>query len=144
VIKLPPDITFLIQLVTFVVFWQVMRVLLFQPVQRALEARKLQTTGARREAEGLEAEATSIRSQIASRLEEARLRGAAEAEEIRRRGESREREILGRYHDQAAALLENERSITANQVHTVRAPLHAEAERIAETVVAKILGRTAA
>ena len=36
-IKLPPDITFVIQLVSFLIFWQLMRVVVFLPMQRALK-----------------------------------------------------------------------------------------------------------
>ena len=140
VIKLPPDVTFLVQLVAFIVFWQLMRVLLFEPVQRALEARKLRTIGARREAEGLEAEASAIASQIALRLEEARTEGAREAEGIRRRGEAEEREIVERYRNEAVSLLDAARASTARQIEAARSPLRAEAERLAEGVVAKILG----
>ena len=50
-IKLPPDITFVIQLVGFVVFWQLMRVLLFTPMQEALKKRTERTGGARTRAE---------------------------------------------------------------------------------------------
>ena len=75
-IKLPPDITFVIQLVGFVVFWQLMRVLLFTPMQQALKARTEKTSGARTRAEALIAEAAEIEASVQAGLSAAKKEGA--------------------------------------------------------------------
>ena len=142
-IKLPPDITFVIQLVGFVVFWQLMRVLLFTPMQQALKGRAERTSGARTRAEGLLAEAAGIESSIQAGLAAAKKEGAARADEIRRQAESTEHAIATRYRDEATALLERARAETQAQVETARAPLASEAARLAESVVRRVLGRAA-
>jgi F0F1-type ATP synthase membrane subunit b/b' len=142
-IKLPPDITFLIQLVSFLVFWQLMKVLLFNPVQHALHERNARTAGAQQTAEKLRSEGSALRAQLDAALQAARAEGMHGADEIRRRAEIEEQAILGRYQDEANTLLERERAETARQVAAARAPLRAEAERLAEAVVVKVLGRAA-
>jgi F-type H+-transporting ATPase subunit b len=143
VIKLPPDITFVIQLVGFVIFWQLMRVLLFIPMQRALKARSERTGGARTRAEALVAETAQIEASIQAGLAEAKKDGAQRAEEIRRRVEAEEQAILERYRGEAASLLERERALTDSQVAEARGPLDTEAGRLADNVVRRLLGRAA-
>ena len=142
-IKLPPDITFVIQLVGFVVFWQLMRVLLFTPMQQALKARATRTSGARERAAALITEAAEIDATIQAELAAAKKDGAARADEIRRKAESTEHGIVARYRDEATALLERARTETRAQVETARAPLASEASRLAESVVRRVLGRAA-
>lgn len=142
-IKLPPDITFVIQLVGFVIFWQLMRVLLFIPMQQALKARAERTSGARTRAEALIAEAAGIEASIQSGLATAKKEGAERADAIRRQAERAEHEIVARYRDEATALLDRARSETRAQVESARAPLASEASRLAESVVRRVLGRAA-
>jgi F0F1-type ATP synthase membrane subunit b/b' len=143
VIKLPPDITFVIQLVGFVVFWQLMRVLIFSPMQEALKVRAQKTGGARERAEAVIAEAVQVDASIEAALAEARREGALRADEIRKRSEAEEHTITSRYRDEAASLLERERALTSSQVQTARAPLDSEAARLADGVVQRVLGRAA-
>ena len=142
-IKLPPDITFVIQLVSFLIFWQLMRAILFVPMQRALKTRAEGTRGARERAEALVAEAAQLERSIEAQLEEARRAGARAAEDVRKRAETEEQAIATRYRDEALALLERERATTESQVGAVRAPLQTEATRLADEVVRRVLGRAA-
>ncbi len=142
-IKLPPDITFVIQLVGFVVFWQLMRVLLFTPMQQALKTRAERTGGARARAEALLAETAQIDATIAAGLADARREGAQRADEIRRKAEADEHAILERHRGESTAILERERALTKAQVDQARGPLANEAGRLAATVVQRVLGRAA-
>ena len=142
-IKLPPDITFVIQVVAFVVLWQLLRVILFIPMQRALKARTERTSGTRKRAETVVAEAAALAASIDQGLAAARKAGADEGDEIRRRAEAEEQAILTRYRDEASALLERERQSTEEQVKAARQPLDADAARLADSVVLRILGRAA-
>jgi F-type H+-transporting ATPase subunit b len=143
VIKLPPDITFLIQLVGFVVFWQLMRVIIFIPMQQALKARAERTVGARARADELLAEASQLNASVQTGLAEAKKEAALRADEIRRRAEADEHVIMARYRAEAATVLERERALTESQVAGARAPLDAEAARLADDVVRRVLGRAA-
>lgn len=142
-IKLPPDISFVIQLVVFVAFWQLMRVIIFLPMQRALKTRAERTGGARERAEALIVEAAQLQATFEAGLTEAKRAGARQAEEIRRRAEAEEETIVSRYRAEAAAVLERERALTESQVGAVRIPLQAEAARLAADVVRRVLGRAA-
>jgi F0F1-type ATP synthase membrane subunit b/b' len=143
VIKLPPDITFVIQLVGFVVLWQVLRVVLFVPMQQALKVRAERTGGARTRAAAFVAEAAQIEASIQAGLTEAKRDGALLADEIRRRAEAEEQTILARHRGEAASLLERERALTDSQISSARAPLESEAARLAGSVVQRVLGRAA-
>ena len=76
-------------------------------------------------------------------LTEAKKDGALRADEIRRRAESEEQAILARYRGEAATLLERERALTDAQISSARAPLEAEADRLAGGIVQRVLGRAA-
>jgi len=141
-IKLPPDITFIIQVVSFLIFWQIMKRLLFAPVQSVLEARAARTSGESTRAETLQAEARAQAAEVDAALDEVRRQGVRQAEEIRGRSEEQERALLERARADVQALLERERAVTRSQVEVVQVPLRAEAERLAGQVVAKVLGRT--
>lgn len=142
-IKLPPDITFIIQIVSFLVFWGLMRALLFKPVQEALAKRGVHTTGASERATELHAEVERLQADAAAKLHAARDSGAAAAAEIRKTAEREQQAILARFANEASALLEKERAVTASQVEDVKAPLRADAEKLAGEVVQRVLGRAA-
>ena len=142
-IQLPPDYTFYIQLVSFLIFWQLMRWALFTPVQDVLRARAERTTGARVRAESLTAEAWALTVEVDAALAEARAEGHRQGEEIRRRSEAEAQRIVERYRNEAMALLERERAMTTSQVEAARVPLRQDAERLDGDVVAKLLGRAA-
>jgi len=142
-IELPPDYTFYIQVVSFLIFWQLMRWALFTPVQGALRARAERTTGDRARAESLNAEVRALAAEVDAALAAARAEGHRQGDEIRRRGEAEEQRIVEKSRKETAALLERERAITTSQVDAARAPLRQDAERLAAAVVAKLLGRAA-
>ena len=142
-IKLPPDITFVIQVVSFLIFWQIMKWVLFTPVQSVLEARAARTSGARAHAQALQAETQAQAAEIDVVLGQARQQGMREAEEIRGRSEAQERAVLDRARADALALLERERAITRAQLDAAREPLRTDVERLAGWVIAKVLGRPA-
>ncbi len=142
-IELPPNYTFVIQLVSFVVFWQLLRVILILPMQQMLKSRAERTTGARGRAESLLVEASKVETSVEAGLADARRRGSADADEIRRQAEAEEQSILARYRADATALLERERAATEAQVSAARAPLETGAAQLADTVVSKVLGRAA-
>jgi F-type H+-transporting ATPase subunit b len=143
VIKLPPDITFVIQIVAFLIFLQVMKSLLFVPVQRVLHERSQRTLGARQRSEKLQHEIGQVQSEITVKLDQARAEGAQRADEIRRAAERDERQTLEHYHVEAQAVLDRARRETEASIAAVRAPLEADADRLAAAVVAKVLGRAA-
>jgi len=142
-IKLPPDWTFIAMMISFVLFWQLMRWVLFTPVQRVLAARAERMAGNRARAETLGAEAAALAATTEAALAEARRQGTHDADDIRRRAEAEEHAILARYRAEATTILDRERATTEAQVAAARAPLRNEAQRLAESVVAKLLERTA-
>jgi F0F1-type ATP synthase membrane subunit b/b' len=143
VIKLPPDITFLIQVVSFLIFWALMRVLVFLPAERALARRRERTAGAQSQAEALRTEAAGLVAERRAAIDAARTEGMQQADQIRRRAEAEEHEVLARHHATAQELLERERAATAAQVEAARGPLRAQAQTLAAEIVVKVLGRAA-
>ena len=112
-------------------------------MQKALKVRAERTEGARTRAEALLAEAAQVEASIQAGLAAAKKDGALRAEEIRRRAEAEEQTILARYRGEAATLLERERALTDVQITSARAPLEAEAARLAGGIVQSVLGRAA-
>ena len=66
-----------------------------------------------------------------------------EDDDVRPVAGAEEAAILTRYREEATALLERERALTESQVKSTGVPLEAEAARLAESVVRRILGRAA-
>lgn len=142
-IELPPDATFVIQIVSFLILWQLMRWALFTPIQRILAERAAWTSGTIARADALRAEAQTLETEMETAVRAARLEGLREGEEIRRQCEAEEQQIVARSRAEAMALFERERATTNAQVEAARGPLRAEAERLAQIVVEKVLERRA-
>lgn len=138
-----PDATFIIQIVGFLVFWQLMKRMLFTPVQAALAIRSARTIGDRDRAQTLQLEVDGLAAEVEAKLLAARAAGARAADDARRKGEAEAEAVLERHRAEAAALLERERAAIDVAVREARAPLRGTAERLASGVIAKVLGRAA-
>jgi F-type H+-transporting ATPase subunit b len=135
----PPDVTFVIQLVSFFVLLFVLNRLLFAPFGELLAERSRCTEGAREEASRDQAEATALAGAISKSLEEARARALVEAESIRREARGRELEILNRAKGDAAKHLAQLREGMAQERDRAKAALRDEAKTLAHAMVEAVL-----
>ena len=86
----PPDSSFLIQIVLFILLWIGLKRLLFDPVMHVLEARDARTSGLNREAAAMKASAEQSAAEYERRMHEVRHQiSAAAAAAARRRPHGR-------------------------------------------------------
>jgi F-type H+-transporting ATPase subunit b len=137
---LTPDYSFIVQMVSFLVFCFLFKTLLFDPVGRILGERHSRTEGRKKEAEALLAEARHIEQEIARRLETARMEAAAKREDVRRIALAEEEEILRLAREETEKMLTEARRSVQAEVDRARPLLQQEARDLSNEIVARVLG----
>jgi F-type H+-transporting ATPase subunit b len=140
-LKIPPDYTFVLQILIFVVFWVAMKRLWIDPALRILHERARRSEGAIREAERLQAEAERMRAEQAAALDVARDEAQREMHEIVRTAEVEQQRLIGEARAEAQRTLGDVRTRIAEEMAAARQGLHAQAGEIAREVARKVLGR---
>jgi F-type H+-transporting ATPase subunit b len=143
-LTLPPDETFLIQIVLFVVLWFGLRRLLFDPMQRVLEEREARTTGARAEAQRLTAAAEERGADYERRIREVRQGLAVETEKARSAAMAEQQRVLSEAREQANADLGRLRESLEREAAAARPSLDAEAQQLAVRMLERVTGRVMA
>ncbi len=141
-LKIPPDYTFVVQIVLFVALWLTLRKLWFQPAMRILHERTRRSEGAIAEARTIQAEAEGLRAEHAAALDEARTEAAREMRELLSRAEAEQKQLLWAARDDAQRTLADVRARIADEVTAARTGLRDQAREIARDVARVILGRT--
>ena len=137
----PPDSSFLIQIVSFLVLWFGLKRLLFDPVMHVLEERESRTTGARRQAAELAAAAEVSAAEYERRLHEVRAALNVQAEAARQAAQAEEQRVLSEARDQASAQLARLRESLNAQTQAARPAVASEAREVAARIVQQVIGR---
>jgi F-type H+-transporting ATPase subunit b len=137
----PPDISFLIQIASFLVLWFALKRLLFDPVLHVLEEREARTTGARKQAAADRAQADLSAAEYERRMHDVRLALVADAEAARNAARAEERRVVTEARDHANAQLTRLRESLAAQVQAAAPVVTAEAEGLAARIVEQVVGR---
>ena len=140
-LKIPPDYTFLLEIVLFVALWLVLKRLWFDPALRVIRERAARSEGAIVEARAVQADADRLRSEHAAALDQARGEAQREMQEMIRTAEAEQKLLLDEARTDAQRTLGDARARIAEEVADARRTLRAEAEAIAREVVRKVLGR---
>lgn len=140
-LKIPPDQTFVVQIIIFVLLWLVLRRWWFQPALRVIRERARRSEGAITEARAVQAEADRLRVEHASALEQTRAEAHREVQDILRRAEAEQRQVIAQANDAAERLLADARSRIAEEVATARRALQEQIQDITRETVRKVIGR---
>jgi F-type H+-transporting ATPase subunit b len=140
-LKIPPDYTFVLEIVIFVVFWVAMKRLWIDPALRVIHERSRRSEGAIREAERLQAEAERMRAAHAAALDEAKAEAHREMQEIVRVAEAEQQRLIGEARAEAQRTLSDVRVRVVEEMAAARQGLRAQAGEIAREVARKVLGR---
>ncbi len=138
----PPDLTFVIQIVSFLVLWFGLKRLLFDPVLHVLEERESRTAGVRRQAAEVAAAAETSAAEYGRRMQEIRLALAAEADATHTAVQAEERRLLSEARDQANAQLARLRERLSTQTLAARPAVALEASDLAARILERVVGRT--
>lgn len=140
-LKIPPDYTFLVEIVLFVGLWIVLKRLWFDPALKVIRERAARSEGAVAEAKAVQAEAERLRAEQTAALDQARDEAQREMQEMIRTAEAEQKQLLDAARDEAQKTLAEARARIGEEVADARRALRADAEGIAHEVVRKVLGR---
>jgi F-type H+-transporting ATPase subunit b len=140
-LKIPPDYTFVLQIVIFVVLWVAMKRLWVDPALRIMHERSRRSEGAVLEARSLQAEAEQMRTSQAAALDEVKTEAQREMHEMVRAAEAEQHRLIAEARADAQRTLGEVRSRIAEEITSARQGLHAQAGEIAREVARKVLGR---
>ena len=140
----PPDISFVVQIVSFLVLWFGLKRLLFDPAMSVLEERERRTVGERHAADGLRKTAELSAADYERRMHELRVRLAGDAEATLNGIRTEERKILSDAREQASGQLMQLRDRLGRQASDARPALASEAQSLAGQMLEHVIGRTIA
>ena len=137
----PPDSSFLIQIVSFLVLWFGLKRLLFDPVLHVLDERESRTTGARRQAVEINAAAESSAAEYDRHVHDVRVALTAQAEAARQATRAEEQRVLAAARSEAGAQLARLRESLHAQAQAARPAVATEAREVAARIVEQVVGR---
>jgi F-type H+-transporting ATPase subunit b len=137
----PPDSSFLVQIVLFVILWIGLKRLLFDPVMHVLEARDARTSGLNREAAAMKASAEQSAGEYERRMHEVRHRISAAAEAERAAAHTEERQLVAEARQQASSRLMQLRETLAGEAEAARAALGVEAHDLSIRMLERAVGK---
>jgi F-type H+-transporting ATPase subunit b len=137
------DYSLLIQIVTFIIVWQVLQRVLFSPVLDVLAQRAERTTGALALAEQMQATAAAARTEYERALAAARVQLAREAEVGRKAAHEESAAAIAAARAAAGAELQHLRTQLTAQVAQAEHALAGEANLIAFEMLDRVTGRAA-
>jgi len=138
------DSSFLVEIVSFLILWAILKRLLFDPMLGVLEERERRTDGNLKAAEELRNQAAALRDEHETSIHVVRRAVTEQGEESRKAALAEERQIIAASRDQAAVTLNNTRAEIAAQIEEARQRLSGQAANLATQIADKVLGRTAA
>jgi F-type H+-transporting ATPase subunit b len=138
--ELSPE-TIVYQAALFVALYFVLKKLVFDRFLANLDARQQRTRGALEQATRVREDAARLQADYESQMAEIRRRGAAEREKIRKQAEEEERELVESARQAATRALAEARVKIAAEAEATRAALAGETSRLAEEILASLLGR---
>lgn len=137
----PPDFTFVIQFVSFLILWQILRRLAWMPMLRVLEERSERTDGNRKKAAEQRAEAERAARRYEEELARARAEVAAALQGARARIAAEEQALLAEARKVAQARLQETREQLAREFATARAGITRQADELGRILAQRVLGR---
>lgn len=138
---LTPNYSFFIQIITFVILWQGLKRLVFDPFLALLDARNARTVAAQADAERLLVDVERSRADYEASLQQMRVAMAQESSAARNAAQEEGQRALGAARAQANEEMARLRSEVAAQVSAARSTLAAQALSIAEEMLARVMQR---
>jgi F-type H+-transporting ATPase subunit b len=135
------DSTFLIQLVLFVALTLILKPLLFDPMLKLFEEREKLTDGAKAQARKMDEKSATALAEYEAAMAKARAAANVERERVRAEGLKREAEILASVRASTTKVLEDGKKTAQAEAQRARASLKADAPKLAEELVERVLGR---
>jgi F-type H+-transporting ATPase subunit b len=137
----PPDFSFVIQVVSFLLLWAALKRLAFDPILGVLAERDARTAGNLATAESLRVAAQADEEKFETSLRYVRQTVLVEAEAARKLAETEQQRALTAARAAADAELARLRADVSTQVANAQRTLAAEARNIGALMAERICGR---
>ena len=137
------DWTLVVQAVNFLVFMYLINKFLFQPLLRLMEEREGELNGIYSEIEALKAKAEKLLKEVDEVLLKAKEEAKKLIDEAVKEARREREEIIRRAQEEAAAKVEAAKREIWESFEKEKSKLEVEAERLAEEIVKKLLGKVA-
>ncbi len=140
----PPDISFVYQVVSFVILLAGLKQLIFDPMLRVIEERERRTTGAKHAAADLRSDSERQAAEYEAKMQQVRLELSASTDSARAAIANEERGIVGAARTQTGAELTELRGRLARESEEARPQLSRDARDLAAQMFERVVGRPAA
>lgn len=140
-LKIPPDQTFVVQIIIFALLWIVLRRWWFEPALHVIQERRRRSEGAVAEAQTVRAEAERLRLEHAAALDQTRAEAQRELQDILRKAEAEQRTLIEEATAEAQGALAEVRSSVTDEVAAARRALQEQLQDIAREAARRVIGR---
>ncbi len=137
----PPDTTFLVQLVSFLLLWLVLRRLAWAPMLRVLEERDERTAGNRQLAARYRAEAEQVQQKYEAEFARARAELTAKMQSVRSVVAGEEQAIVAEARAAAQQRINQAREAFTQELKEARQAVVREAGYVGYLMARQVLGR---
>lgn len=135
------NISLVIQLLNFIVLLFALNIILFKPVRRIMEEREQNISSAFAEAKTAQERVHALLERYNTSLAEAKQKAAAVYNALYQEGLDMQRDMISAERAKAGDLLDKAKAEIASAAEDARSDLRKEAERLAQEITAKMLGR---
>jgi F-type H+-transporting ATPase subunit b len=135
------DLTFVGQIVLFVLLFLVLKPVLFDPMLKLIEEREKRIDGAKTDAKAMYADADAKMAKYEEELEAVKREAGAERDRLRAEGAREEAQILAKVRGETTKLIDDGRAQMEKEGEQLRKELDAQAQLLARDIVTRVLGR---
>lgn len=137
----PPDWTFFVQIILFLILWTMLRRLLFEPNLAVLANREQLSAGAIKEAEQIKADAQGKGEEYRTQLVEARSGAMQEVEAVYREAEEQSRTLVEKARNESALTMADMRETLQKEIAEARQDLEKRVPDFSNEIAERLLGR---
>lgn len=138
------DFSLVVQIVLFLIFWALLRRILFTPVGRLMEERERRTEGVELQARAMRDEAKQLQAEYEAAIAKARQEGDAIKSQIRAEAAHARDLVIAQAHEAATQRTQDMRAQIHRELEGARASIAQQAESLAQDMAEKVLGRKVA
>ncbi|HEX9023752.1 MAG TPA: ATP synthase F0 subunit B [Geobacteraceae bacterium] len=135
------DITFIFQLVNFLVLMLVLNVVLYKPVRKILADRAAEISGGHEKAAALDLEVQEKMAQYEARLRDAKIKATEERGLLKKEAQAHEAEVLDQARKEANQSLAVIKGKVTEEADAAKDILKEQAKSLSLEICEKVLGR---
>lgn len=136
------DLTFIIQLVNFLVLVLILNVFLFKPIRRVLADRATELNGARERAAEVDRDVQEKVALYEARMREAKTAASGERDALKKVAQAEESAVLEKARKEAADTLATIKEKVAKEAADAKELLREQARGLSLEICEKVLGRS--